>query len=272
MKDKRIFSLLKLLIGLLIALALIVYIYDKYVSTIKYSIFGESSFYTGLITNMFNSVIDFFIFTIILFIILGKHEKKDKIQLYKENIDDCRFWYSDEAAFKIAGNIRRLQELGITTYDLSKVSLSKTKLKETIFKSSRFMGSTLISTNLDNSTFDKCNFQGAFLNESSLNITVSKNCVYRYLRFNNAQMKSSKVSNSDFTNSMLCNSNFYATIFTDCIFEKADLTECNFERADVRKVKGLEVKQLLRCKSLKYTKMDEDLKKQLVSQKPELFR
>ena len=98
-------------------------------------------------------------FSIILYIFLGRHDRNDKIQLYTDNIDDCRFWYSEEAAFKNAGNIRRLQELGIKTFELSKSSLLNTKLKNLEFVDTQLMGECLNGINFDKSRFSNSDFQ-----------------------------------------------------------------------------------------------------------------
>lgn len=272
MKDKRIATLLKLFSVYVVALIIITVAYNELPILVHYSLWGQDSFYAGFITNIYNSVLDFLVFSIILFVFLGRHEKTDKIQLYRNNIDDCRFWYSDEAAFKNAGNIRRLQNLGISSLDLSKCTLQKIKLKKESFVDSRFMGACLNDTNFDGSIFSKSDLQGATANKASFNQVTLSGCNLKYFEFQESQMLSANLSKCDFTKSKLCKSTFHATKLKDCTLEGADLTDCVFERADLRGAKGLTTSQLLKCKSIMYAKVDSVLADEVNMINPKLLK
>lgn len=267
--DQKVKSLSKVFIAYLAVLILVTFIYGKIPILFNYSLLGEESFYSGFITNMYNSALDFFVFSIILFIVLGKHEKNDKVRRYTDAIADYRFLFSEEAAFKNAGNIRRLQELAIKKFDLSKSTLEKTKLKVITFKNSKFMGAWLNKANLDGSTFEYCNFQGAIANDVSLNNTKMQNCNFKYLEANNGQVASSEIHDCDFIKARLKNSIFRATIFKRCNFDGADLTNCSFERADLRDSINLTALQLMKCSNIKYAKVNPELENEIYEIDPE---
>jgi uncharacterized protein YjbI with pentapeptide repeats len=52
-----------------------------------------------------------------------RERRASLIQRYQEEIDDFRYWSEREAAFRIVGNIRRLNKLGVTSINLSNCSL-----------------------------------------------------------------------------------------------------------------------------------------------------
>ncbi|HCI12852.1 MAG: hypothetical protein A2063_09645 [Gallionellales bacterium GWA2_60_142] len=207
MKDKRVATLLKLFVGFLVILIIVTIGYNELPIFVHYSLWGQDSFYAGFITNMYNSALDFLVFSIILYVYLGRHETNDKIQLYKDNIDDCRFWYSEEAAFKNAGNVRRLQELGIKSFDLSKSTLLNTKLKQMEVIDALLMGACLNGTNFDKSHFSQSNFQGAAAKKASFNQARFTNCNFKYIDLSESQLISCQFANCDFTKSQTCERN-----------------------------------------------------------------
>jgi hypothetical protein len=272
LKDKRVSTLIKLFIGYLFVLILATIGYDKIPILISYSLWGQDSFYAGFITNMYNSALDFLVFSIILFVFLGRHDKNDKIQLYKDNIDDCRFWYSEEAAFKNAGNIRRLQELGVNKFDLSKSTLLNTKLKNTKFVYTQLMGACLDGSNFDESLFEQCNFQGASAKKASFNQAKFFDCNFKYINLTETKLKSCEFTNCDFTKSTLQKGIFHASIFKNCVFQHADLRDSTFERADLRSAMELTSNQLLSCNSIKYAKLVLSLAAEINAINPKLLK
>lgn len=246
-------------------------LYENLPLFVKYSLWGQDSFYAGLITNMYNSAIDFFVFSIGLYIVMIKHEEQGKIKQYRENIDDTRFWFSEEAAFKNYANIRRLQELGIKSIDISKCALIKTKLKNLDFSKSMAMGAVLDLANFENSKFSETSFRGAFANETSFNKVSFKDSSMEYLKFKNGKMRSSHLDNVSFEKADLKDADFHATQFKNCNFRSASLQGCNMERADLRQSVELTVQQLLTCKSLKYARLDADLEEEIRARRPDLL-
>lgn len=65
---------------------------------------------------------------------------------------------------------------------------------------------------------------------------------------------------------------FRASTFKDCEFQQADLSDCIFERADLRGAKGLTSGQLLKCASIKYTRLDAALAAEINAVNPKLLK
>lgn len=272
MRDKRITTLLKLFGTSIVVLILATVGYKELPIVIHYSLLGEDSFYAGLITNMYNSVIDFFVFSIVLYVFLGRHDREDTIQRYKENIDDCRHWFAEEAAFKNAGNIRRLMALGVNEFDLSKTTLKNTKLKKVELLDTRLMGTCLDGSNFDDSKFERTDFKGASAKCTSFNNVILNECNLKYFAFHEGQMKSSRITDSDLTKADLTGSTFRASVFKGCSFEGAKLDRCNFERADLRNTEGLTIAQLLQCASIKYARLNPQLTTAINAINPKLLK
>jgi hypothetical protein len=270
-QDSRIKPLIWLFFIFSFFVIVATFLYAKIPLLINYSLWGEENFYFGLITNMHSSAIDFLVFSIGIYFVMLNHDKRVKIKQFHENIDDTRFWFSEEAAFRNFANIRRLQELGIKSIDFSKCSLVKTKLKELEFINSKAMGAVLDSANFEKSKFIKTSFRGAFARETSFYNTHIEDCCMDYLKLQNGTMKSSHIENVSFKRAELDGADFHSTQFKNCSFKEASLKECNMERADLRNCMELTIEQLLTCKSLKYTRLDSHLEKQIFEKNPNLL-
>lgn len=271
MKDARVKTLIYLFALFLIIIATSTILYEKLPLLFEFSLWGQDSFYAGIVTNMHSSAIDFLFFSIGLYVVMIKHEKQEKIKKYKENIDDTRFLFSEEAAFKNYANIRRLQELGIKSIDLSKCTLAKTKPKNLDLSKSMAMGALLDLTNFSASKFIETNFRGASANSATFNKVHIHNCCMRYLKFKNGRMMASALEDVDFFKAELEDANFHATRFKNCSFKNASLNGCNMERADLRQCFDLTVEQLVTCKSLKYAKLDANLESAVRAIRPDLL-
>jgi uncharacterized protein YjbI with pentapeptide repeats len=256
--EKKIETIIKVFLVYL-AIVIILTIADAKFSSDQTMLFSKPGFLLGFLTNMYNSVIEFIVFTIIILIINQRQERNDKIELFKNNIDDCRFWFSEEAAFRNAGNIKRLHGLLIKRFDLSKCMLSKVKLKEKEFNESLFMGAVIENANFEKSIFEKCDFNGAIMNGVNLSKTNIEKCNMKYVKLKNAKINSAMIVGTNFSKAIFYNSNFDYSIIRNCDFSSADLTGCSFERADLRWSNNLTIDQLLSCANIKYTKLDKDL-------------
>jgi len=270
-KDGRVISLFRVFIVFLIAIIIATILYERLPIYVKYSLWGQDSFYAGLVTNMHSSAIDFLVFSIGLYFVMTKHERLGLIRKYKENIDDTRFWFSAEASFKNYANIRRLQDLKIYSIDISKCALIKTKPKKLNLSNSQAMGAVLNGSNFEGSIFSNTSFRGAFAIGANFNNVSIENCPMRYFKFNKGKMRAGNLDGVDFFKAELDDSDFHSTRFKNCNFKEASLKGCNMERADLRQSIELTVEQLLACKSLKYARLDASLEDEIRARKPELL-
>lgn len=271
-EDGRVGTLSWLFVIFLLIVVVATFLYEKLPLFLKFSLWGQDSFYAGIITNMHSSAIDFLFFSIGLYVVMIKHENQAKIKRYKENIDDTRFLFTHEAAFKNYANIRRLQELGIKSIDFSKCTLITTKPKALDLSNAMAMGAILDSANFSKSKFFATSFRGASAKGATFNDTNIVDCSMKYLKFEDGKMRASMLENVDFSRSELVNADFRATRFKNCCFKDASLHGCNMERADLRQSLDLTIGQLLTCKSLKYAKLDAHLESQVLQIQPNLLR
>lgn len=126
-----------------------------------------------IIIEMHGLWFDLILFGIVLSIyeaFRSKRETKEKedfernmlIKKYKDDINDFRFWKSEEASHKVAGSIRRLNELGIT-----KIVLTNSWLEKADLRDMNLSGAYLINANLRLSFISNTNFTDADLRQAT---------------------------------------------------------------------------------------------------------
>jgi hypothetical protein len=117
--------------------------------------------YHDILVEFHGLVFDLFIFGIILTIYESLKSKKEKLELkenkrlvlierYKEEINDFRFWKSEEAFYRIRGLVKRLVDLGEEKINLSHCYLD-TEKSLSAYKNMK--GWKFFAANLRNSFF-----------------------------------------------------------------------------------------------------------------------
>lgn len=100
------------------------------------------------------------------------------ISRYKEEIDDFRGWNEKEAMYRIVGNIRRLNALGVTDIDLSYVylegaHLNSLDLTNSDLRSANLRNSSLRGVKFNGSCIEGANFSGSNVRESDFTDVVA---------------------------------------------------------------------------------------------------
>ena len=144
-------------------------------------------------------------------------EIQDTIQRYTEEIDDFRGWKGEEVRFRILGNVRRLNKLGVTNIDLNRCSLDEAELIEL-----NLNGSSLLETGLRNAKIYRTSLQntqirGAVLSDADLFLVNASGAKLQCL---------------------LRRTEFTGIDFSDADLEECDLESCRFLPFEERKQSG----------------------------------
>lgn len=275
MEDKNR-SIVSIMIVIFIFCSLITFIvtllFDKIPIVLKYSLYGKDSFWEGLIINIHSSLIDFLFLGIVVSIFTNRIEEKRKIESYYNNIDDARFWLEKEATSKLIANIKRLNEKGYHKIDLSKCFLKGAYLKGINLTDSKVMGANLEETNLRNAILNKSNFKGVSFKSAKCEGAKMINSKVRNIKCYNSNFQGVDFSECDFMNAELVNSKFKSAIFKNTDLKGVKYDNSNFERANFLGAQNIDINSIIMCKSLRYAKFDQNIKLQIDTIKPELFK
>jgi BTB/POZ domain-containing protein KCTD9 len=139
--------------------------------------FWKKEFLEGVIVESWGMVFDLFV--IGWFVLWLNHvgEKRRTIERYKEEISDFLGWKSDEAMYRIVGNIKRLNRYGVSSIDLKRAFLRGADLYEANLsgadlREANFIESTLIRTDLREAILMGANLRGAYLSGADLSETI----------------------------------------------------------------------------------------------------
>jgi uncharacterized protein YjbI with pentapeptide repeats len=199
------------------------------------------------------------------------NERSLKIDRYLEEIEDFRIWGSTEGMLRIAGNIRRLNKLGVTKINLFDCKIKKINLKGFNLEGSHFGGADLGNGILRGANLVSCNLIGTYLGDANL----------RGANIKGADLERAKCQRTNFQGANLRGSNCTRAKFWDANLQNADLRDCDLKEAAFGGTilastrfygaKNLTVEQLLEAKSLKSINIEEEFLKEIKKLKPELL-
>lgn len=89
----------------------------------------------GLYVEVAGAFFDIVVFGVIIAFFLFLRDRRQRVERLQEEIDDFKKWDSEEARYRIAGAIRRLNRLGKTDIDFGGVELSKFSFRRHDIKS-----------------------------------------------------------------------------------------------------------------------------------------
>jgi uncharacterized protein YjbI with pentapeptide repeats len=220
---------------------LVVFVITPTLISGKYS---EPSFFENMLASANAMVFDLLVFGVLVAWFSKIGEKRREVQQYMNEIDDFRDWPEQVAAHRIRGNIRRLNQSGVSQMNLKKCYLVDANLENV-----KLSGSELWKAN-----FAKCDLENGQLDGCDMWSTDFTNAILR-----NVNLSFSKIDDAVFTNADLSDANFKNASLTGVNFENANLANAILDNADLTGAKGLNPIQLSKVKSVINIKIDEKL-------------
>jgi BTB/POZ domain-containing protein KCTD9 len=255
-------------------------------------LYNSPDFWQNVIVEAHGMLLDIFVIGILLLWLDNIGKKKQEIKRYLEVIEDYRYWKSEEASLIITANIKRLLAHGITKINLHNCYLKGRKLKNVDLSGSILTGIDLGEADLRQSKLQNVKLEGSYLSDAKFQATDLSNGTelircrcsrtgFRGAKFNNINMSRSTFDIADLESVEARNSNMTEVVFfrsnlKGVDFRGADLTDVDFEgsilqSADLRETKNLNVKKLLEASTLWKTKLDDEIKAQVLKINPALL-
>ncbi|MBY0425751.1 MAG: pentapeptide repeat-containing protein [Cytophagales bacterium] len=216
-------------------------------------------YYQNVLIEAHGIIFDLAFIGILILWLQKNGERQQRIRRYLDEIDDFRFWKSEESAYRAMGNIKRLNRDKIYKIDLSHSYLQNTNLNYV-----NLSGSNLNSANLSHCYLISSNFSNARLNQANM-----EGC-----HMNNTNLSDAFLSGGNFMNASLIKGNLYNANCIMANFENTFLMEAdmrnsnllgtnlknaNLYKTDLRGVKGLTMEQIEMVKTMHKAKVDPPL-------------
>lgn len=196
----------------------------------------EKPFLENILVEAHGMLFDILIIGILILWLNQLTAKRFEIRRYRDEIDDFRDWESEEAKFRIVGNIKRLNRNGVSTIDLMLCYLKK---------------AMLVKAHLEGANFCLANLEGASLHDAHLE---------------EATLYEAHLEEADLSEAHLEEANL-----AKAHLGGANLEDANLEGANLEGAKGLTGSQLCKAKTLYMAELDDDLKKEIKQKYPNLL-
>ncbi len=121
------------------------------------------------------------------------------IQSYHNEIDDFRYWNSQEATYRILGNIKRLGNLKEDNFNLSNCYLKSITLENIKFKDSDLSFINLTYASLRDCTFENVDFTGAQFSKANIIRCKFINCKLNRVNYVDTTIMNCDLEGSDLT-------------------------------------------------------------------------
>ena len=138
----------------------------------------SDGFYENLLAESFGLLGDLLVFGMLLLWLETRRERRVENRAYRNEIDDFRGWQAPEAAYRIAGNIKRLNRNGETKINLGSCFLEGSSLRDVDLTGANLswarchgvdlQQARLTNAQAANTMFDGADFQGAVLDGTAL--------------------------------------------------------------------------------------------------------
>ncbi len=190
-------------------------------------------------------------------------QRRQRIRMYKDEIEDFRLWESEEAAFRTVGNVKRLNRHKIYDVDLVNCYLARTNLSYVILQganlnSANVTQSQLVQCNLAKTRLNRTDFEGSNLNQANLSQAYASG----------ANFKDSFMIKTHLEKASLIKATFQNAFLMEACLKGANVVGANFDnanlyKADLREVEGITVEQLKKAKTLYQAQLDPDILEQV---------
>lgn len=184
---------------------------------------GANFAWHDLLVEANGVVFDLLVFGVLLSAYEALREKKEKIERLNEEIDDFRGWDEKEAMYRIAGAIRRLNNLNKSTIQLSDCFLSSANLTHI-----NLAGANLSSAILENSQLYQANLSSANLISTDFSFAKLREANIKMARLDYADLR-----NADLFGAEMVGANLFEANLERANLDRANLSKANLFRANL---------------------------------------
>lgn len=244
------------------ALLVIVTSWEKY---------SDPSFVDGIRVESHGMLLDIAVIGIFILWLNLRRQEAERLRRFDEEIDDFREWKSEEASYRIAGRVRKLNAAGrnyavlsrchLRRANLPRIQLSDAPMHQVDLGEANLKGAKLSNVDLDTAFLGYSDLRGASITGS--NLTRAR---LVYCKADGANFQKSVFRKAVFNGARLRGADFRGCDLDGSIFDGADLGG-----ADLRLTTGITVEMLARAHSLSYTRFDATLLAALKLHCPDLL-
>jgi len=212
-------------------------------------------FFENVLVEAHGAAIDLFVVGVVVLWFENRKNARDSIRSHTTTLMDLRFYRGPDASYRIMGEVKRLLELGVKSFQLPEAALNNVEITDVILKDSNlraanFSNTTFSQVVLDNCECDAAIFAGARFRHVTLRKTRLRRAKFQDAKLNGCDFSGCEIQMADFTNADLRSAIFRGVDCRGVTFKNADLRSANFTGA-----KNLSSNALSAARNAKYVKL-----------------
>lgn len=256
-------------------------------------LYNLPDFWQNVIVESHGMLLDILVIGILLLWLDNISKQRQEIKRYQETIEDNRYWESEQAAFLIRANIKRLNALGIKKLNLHNCYLKGIKLKQIDLTESIMTGIDLGKADLKLAILRKVKLDGSYLSDAKFDSAdfsggtdmIGCRCSrtsFKAVNFDGIDLSKTVFDVANLDSSKMRNSNlndvvFYKSNLRCADLRGSDLANVDFEgsilqSADLRGTKNLDITKLLESATLWKAKLDPHVTGEIEIKNPSLLK
>lgn len=235
-----------------VLISIIVFIITSLIVIFISQNFYDKEFWGNILVEAHGMLFDILVIGVFILSLNKLAEKRIENQKYLDEIDDFRGWKSSEAAFRIAGNIKRLNrnrcksKINLVTCYLSSVDLYGENLRGANLTNATLMGADLTKTDLTGAIIRGANLIGTNLAGTDLKGTDLRGADLR-----GADLRGANLRGAD--------------------LRVLDPSTADIMNVDIRKAVTLTLDQVSKVKTLYQAKLQPKFRNQIEHEYPHLL-
>jgi len=208
--------------------------------------YGREDFIEGILIEAHGMLLDILVIGILILWLNEKREESFRNERYQDEIDDFRGWQSEEAMYRIRGNIKRLNANGVTNINLYNCYMKNVKLAGVNLSEASLQGSDVGNGYFVGAILKRARFEGAYMGDVNL-----RGANLRGANLERARCQRANLRGVDFRDASLVRAQFWEADLHGANCRGADLRDANFRDANLRSVDFIGSKNNVKSASLR---------------------
>lgn len=232
----------------------------------------NKQFWEGVLVNLNSSVVDFFVFGVILFYFHKKGESNSIISSMLNELSDIAKYDDIQLNLRKVGILKRLSSLGHNIYTLHRIAIggNGVEIRDVKIRKSDFTALNAKKVYINTLSVIESSLRSSDFSESKIRNARFDSCNFRNTNFEKTTSVGNKFNNCDFKNANFKNSNFKSSIFVDSNFEGVNFEGCNLNRTNLKNATNIDITELCKASDLHYIIAEQSIISQIKIMRPDV--
>ncbi|MFP2353107.1 pentapeptide repeat-containing protein [Enterobacter ludwigii] len=232
----------------------------------------NKQFWEGVLVNLNSSVVDFFVFGVILFYFHKKGESNSIISSMLNELSDIAKYDDIQLNLRKVGILKRLSSLGHDIYTLHRIAIggAGVEIRDVKIRKSDFTALNAKKVYINTLSVIETSLRSSDFSESKIRNARFDSCNFRNTNFEKTTSVGNKFNNCDFKNANFKNSNFKSSIFLGSSFEGVNFEGCNLNRTNLKNATNIDITELCKAADLNYIIAEQSIISQIKTMRPDV--